>query len=204
MGSEMCIRDRPKTPITPATPATARTVSSGVLPSVQQALRKAPSRTTTLNSAGAINAQEEFRKWAVGELKPDLNKSIGGKQPLLCIYTSRRYTDMNVAAAEDFVATLSELGNDRDMITEAVHAVTNKIDSRHFSEEFLRRKKMADKGLVDTSALSRSTASPHNAGNGQAGGWSEVAKKGLTKEPSRDESNGAFRVVPAKKKGGKR
>ena len=110
----------------------------------------------------------------------------------------------HVTTAEDFVATLSELGNDRDMLMEAVHGATNKIDSRHFSEEFLRRKKMADKGLVDTSALGRSTASPHNAGSGQAGGWSEVAKKGPTKEPSRDESNGAFRMVAAKKKGGKR
>jgi PERQ amino acid-rich with GYF domain-containing protein len=89
------------------------------------------------------------------------------------------------------------------MITEAVHGASNTIDSRHFAEEFLRRKKMADKGLIDTSMPPKS-ASPHNASNGQAGGWNEVAKKGPVKEPSKDESNGAFRMVAAKKKGGKR
>ncbi|KAK0893030.1 kinesin-like protein [Friedmanniomyces endolithicus] len=176
-----------KTPVVPTAPAAPRTASSGVVPSLQPApVRKAPSRTSTLNNAETVNAQEEFRKWAVGELRPDLNKSI---------------------SPEDFVATLCELGNDRDMITEAVHGVTNKVDSRHFSEEFLRRKKMADKGLVDTSAPVKSTASPHHAGNGQAGGWSEVAKKGpqVAKEAAgMEESNGAFRVVAAKKRGAKR
>ena len=68
-----------KTPA-PATPAAPRTVSSGIVPSLQApAVRKAPSRTSTLNSADTVNAQEEFRKWAVGELRPDLNKSISGK-----------------------------------------------------------------------------------------------------------------------------
>ena len=91
------------------------------------------------------------------------------------------------------------------MIVEAVHPVSNTIDSRHFAEEFIRRKKLADKGLVDTSAPPKS-ASPAQVAS-QGGGWSEVAKKGPTKEPARaavDDSNGAFRVVAAKKKAGKR
>lgn len=105
--------------------------------------------------------------------------------------------------------TLSVLGTDRDMITEAVHGVSHTIDSRHFAEEFLRRKKLAEKGVVEHSAP-KSTASPAAGGaaNG-ASGWSEVAKKGpgvaagSGKEAAarESESNGAFRVVPAKKKG---
>lgn len=95
------------------------------------------------------------------------------------------------------------------MVTEAVHGVSNTIDSRHFAEEFLRRKKLADKGMIDTTAPSKS-ASPNAAGQG-AGGWSEVAKKGPVKAAEaaaaaagpREETNGQFKVV-AKKKGGKR
>ncbi len=70
------------------------------------------------------------------------------------------------------------------MITEAVHGVSNTIDSRHFAEEFIRRKKLADKGLLDHSAPPKS-ASPHGAASGAAG-WSEVAKKG----PSAKEGTG--------------
>ncbi|KAK3075372.1 kinesin-like protein [Teratosphaeriaceae sp. CCFEE 6253] len=199
----------------PAAPAVAaRTASSGVAPSALQApvaVRKAPSRTSTLNNADTVNAQEEFRKWAVGELRPDLGKNISGKPPHPPLL-KRQDADFRCATAEDFVATLAELGSDRDMLMEAVHGATNKIDSRHFAEEFLRRRKLADKGLVDASALLGGRgggASPHAAaGTGQAGGgWSEVAKKGpVAKEAAAGggESQGAFRVVPAKKKGGKR
>lgn len=103
------------------------------------------------------------------------------------------------------MATLSVLGNDADTLTEAVHGASSTIDSRHFVEEFLRRKKLADKGLTDAT-LPPKSASPHSAaGNGAAGGWSEVAKKGPAKEAAQGiaESNAAFRVV-SKKKGGKR
>lgn len=92
------------------------------------------------------------------------------------------------------------------MITEAVHGASSTIDSRHFAEEFIRRKKLADKGLVDTTAPPKS-ASPHAANVDKSGGWSEVAKKGPVKEAStarESESNGNFRVVASKKKGGKR
>ncbi|GAB7359124.1 hypothetical protein MBLNU230_g5192t1 [Neophaeotheca triangularis] len=149
--------------------------------------KKVPSRSSTMTSAGGVNAQEEFRKWAVNELRPDLTKGI---------------------SADDFVAQLVFLPPDTDIITEAVHHSSNTIDSRHFAEEFIRRKKLADKGLVDTSAPTK-TSSPANAGDAKGGGWSEVAKKGPVRESSSKEEssspgNGAFRVVPAKKKGGKR
>jgi len=115
--------------------------------------------------------------------------------------------------AEEFVATLSILGTDVPVLVEAVHSASHTIDSRHFVEEFLRRKRLAEKGLLDTtsSAMPKS-ASPANSagaggagGNGQGGnntgGWSEVAKKG---KPEVGEGNtAAFRVV-SKKKGGKR
>jgi len=70
---------------TPATPVAAlsRTVSSGIVPgSLAAGQRKTPSRSATMNNGAGVavaNAQEEFRKWAVGELRVDLNKGISGK-----------------------------------------------------------------------------------------------------------------------------
>lgn len=112
-------------------------------------------------------------------------------------------------AADDVVATLTQLPADTEIITEVVHGASSTIDSRHFAEEFLRRKKLADKGLVDTTAPPKS-ASPAGAKVDQGGGWSEVAKKGGKDVPAAaspvaaEQGNGAFRVVPAKKKGGRR
>ena len=119
----------------------------------------------------------------------------------ICIST--RCAILTVALADDFVINLAAIALDIDTVTEAVHGASNTIDSRHFAEEFLRRKKLADKGLVDTTAPPKS-ASPHNAASNASGGWSEVAKKGPVKEAPKDESNGAFRVVPTKKKGSRR
>ena len=104
---------------------------------------------------------------------------------------------------DEFVVNLVALPQDADILTEAVHGASSTIDSRHFAEEFIRRKKLADKGLVDASVPPKS-ASPHSASVDKTGGWSEVAKKGPSKEASREESNGNFRVVASKKKGSKR
>lgn len=83
-----------------------------------------------------------------------------------------------------------------------MHSVSNTIDSRHYAEEFIRRRKLADKGLVDTTAAK--SASPANAGESKQGGWNEVAKKGPAKEVKDDGVSGNFKVVAAKKKAGKR
>lgn len=96
-----------------------------------------------------------------------------------------------------------------EIITEAVHGVSTTIDSRHFAEEFIRRKKLADKGIVDATVLPK-TSSPASATQANSGGWSEVAKKGPSKQgavggaTAEQAANESFRVVPAKKKGGKR
>lgn len=107
--------------------------------------------------------------------------------------------------AEQFVSDLIFFPAEAELITEAVHGSSSTIDSRHFAEEFIRRKKLADKGLVDTSTPPKS-GSPANAAGGSAGGWSEVAKKGPAKPetPKDDAANGNFRVVAPKKKGGKK
>jgi PERQ amino acid-rich with GYF domain-containing protein len=75
------------------------------------------------------------------------------------------------------------------------------LDSRHFAEEFLRRRKLADKGIIDD----RNTSSPAE-NKSSSSGWSEVAKKGgastqQTQVQSTPLENSNFKVVAAKKKG---
>jgi PERQ amino acid-rich with GYF domain-containing protein len=147
--------------------------------------------------SGKLNAEEEFRKWAVNELRHDLNKGINGTFSSPSYFA--QYTNLSIA--EDFVSSLLSFPADAELITESVHSASNTLDSRHFAEEFLRRRKLADKGIIDE----RNTASP--AENKAAGsGWSEVAKKGgastvqqqQQQQQPLDSSN--FKVVAAKKK----
>lgn len=191
-----------KTPAPAPTPvAAARVVStSGPVPAVKKPIA---TRTTTSGSGATVNAQDEFKKWAVNELKHDLQKGTQGKNSSSSHNVAKQYTDSSTA--EDFVANLLAIGNDAEIVMHAVHSMTSTIDSRHFADEFLRRRKLADKGLVDVTK----TNSPANAGAGQSGGWSEVAKKGPTKPVEEATAAGAvgagnFKVVAPKKKVSKR
>lgn len=111
---------------------------------------------------------------------------------------------------EEFFGVLCALSAEHDFITEAVHGATKTTDSRHFAEEFVRRKKMADKGVVVLQDHVKSSGSPADGGkSGGVGGWSEVAKKGPSKVEAggavkEEVGNGNFKVVPGKKKGGKK
>lgn len=60
----------------------------------------------------------------------------------------------------------------------------------------MRRRKLADKGVVDSSSISGSKELTTNSG----GGWSEVAKK----NPVKEESPNNFKVVAGKKKSGRK
>jgi PERQ amino acid-rich with GYF domain-containing protein len=82
-----------------------------------------------------------------------------------------------------------------EVITEAVHAQSQTIDSRHFAEEFVRRHKLASSGVP---------ALPSKANTGAAagsGGWSEVAKKTPVSAQPQSAEIGSFKVVAGKKKG---
>jgi PERQ amino acid-rich with GYF domain-containing protein len=58
-------------------PAAVRSTSTTVVPSVIK--KPVVSRSTTASGqSGKVNAEEEFRKWAVNELRHDLNKGING------------------------------------------------------------------------------------------------------------------------------
>lgn len=80
------------------------------------------------------------------------------------------------------------------------------MDGRHFAEEYVRRKKLADRGISEKAP----SANEPKATSG-GGGWSEVAKK-TTSTPTnagpvgagpKEETMPGFKVVSGKKKGKK-
>lgn len=80
------------------------------------------------------------------------------------------------------------------------------VDSRHFAEEFVRRRGLAEKGKAEPVVSGAAGAGGH-AVEGK-GGWSEVAaRKGSGvaggAAPQKDEGS-AFKIIAAKKKGGKK
>lgn len=108
-----------------------------------------------------------------------------------------------------FQAALDVLPLDTGLIADAVYANSTTMDGRHFAEEFVRRKKLAERGVVEKQ--------PDNKG-GNGGGWSEVAKKGSSSNSAaaaaaaaaatspRDDASmqaAGFKVVPGRKKGKK-
>ncbi|KAH8723650.1 hypothetical protein GQ44DRAFT_740880 [Phaeosphaeriaceae sp. PMI808] len=163
-------------------PTAVRSTSTTIVPSAVK--KPLVARSTTIGGqSGKLNAEEEFRKWAINELRHDLNKSIN---------------------ADDFVSSLLSFPADAELITESVHSASSTLDSRHFAEEFLRRRKLADKGIIDE----RNTSSPAE-NKSPSSGWSEVAKKGGASMQQQQQQqqqastleNSNFKVVAAKKKG---
>lgn len=109
---------------------------------------------------------------------------------------------------EQFAATLLEMPLDPSILAEAVYSYSTTMDGRHFADEFVRRKKLADKGIVEKSDPVGTSGNGSTSGNG---GWNEVAKKGSgsgsagnSGAPKEDTSVPGFRVVPSKKNKGKK
>jgi PERQ amino acid-rich with GYF domain-containing protein len=99
-------------------------------------------------------------------------------------------------AVDNFIRDLLVLPAEREIIREAVYGSSKVLNGDRLSEEWLRRRKLADKGIVEPAADLNSPV----IGDKQNSGWNEVAKKGPVKEES--PAAAAFKVV-AKKKGRK-
>lgn len=109
-----------------------------------------------------------------------------------CYTSTRVLTD---PAVDDFVQQLLLLPAEAEIISDSVYANSPTLDGRRFAEEFIRRRKLADKGIVDP--VSATAYSDQKNG----GGWSEVAKKGSSHTPREEETNASFKVVAPRKKG---
>jgi PERQ amino acid-rich with GYF domain-containing protein len=168
----------------PAAPLGPRS-ASGTIPIAPAAAKPRPvvATRTTVGSIPQSNpnrAVEEFTKWAKLALGKGLNSNIN---------------------VDDFVQQLLFLPAEAEIISDSVYANSQTLDGRRFADEFIRRRKLADKGVVDP--VSPSAFAEQKNG----GGWSEVAKKGsaasATASQQREEeaSNAAFKVVAPRKKG---
>ncbi len=105
----------------------------------------------------------------------------------------------------NFLSTLEALPLDKAIIADAIYASSDIMDGRHFAEEFVRRKTLAEKGVTEKSPAGGVELRTSNA----AGGWSEVAKKSsvptFAGAPVKEEAiqGAGFKVVPSRKKGKK-
>jgi PERQ amino acid-rich with GYF domain-containing protein len=97
---------------------------------------------------------------------------------------------------DEFVRMLADFPAEAGVIADAVYANSQLMDGRRFAEEFLRRKKLADKGVIESAPGAGFSTASESKGSG---GWSEVAKK----NPPKEEQAAGFKVVPNKKKGRK-
>ncbi|KAI9371288.1 hypothetical protein BJX61DRAFT_543826 [Aspergillus egyptiacus] len=154
------------------TPVAASPVRPKAVTAVPVAPRTLPASTPSSNPSRAM---EEFTKWAKLTLGKGLNSNIN---------------------VDDFVQQLVLLPAEAEIISDSVYANSQTMDGRRFAEEFIRRRKLADKGIVES--VSASAFADQKNG----GGWSEVAKKGSSNaHREEDTSNAAFKVVAPRKKG---
>jgi PERQ amino acid-rich with GYF domain-containing protein len=108
---------------------------------------------------------------------------------------------LTLVPVDNFVQDLLQLPPEIEIIADSVYANSQTLDGRRIAEEFVRRRKLADKGVVEP-ATPATGAPPGfvNGGEGKSGGgWSEVAKKGP--EKVKEEPSANFKVVAGKKKG---
>ncbi|QPH05361.1 hypothetical protein C2857_003108 [Epichloe festucae Fl1] len=173
-----------KTPMTAAAPDLRSMSSSNIkapaAAPVRPVSKPAPTTAASVSKPESANAaMDEFKKWTHRELSRGITSDISS-----------------------FQATLDVLPLDTSIIADAVYASSTTMDGRHFAAEYVRRKKLAEKGIVEkqTSADSTKTAAA-------GGGWSEVAKRSGSTQPRESEGGNiqgaGFKVVPSRKKGKK-
>lgn len=168
----------PAGPVRSASTASAKPVAVVARPSP----KPSPATAQRVGPASSgSTAMDEFNAWTHRELSRGINTDVAF-----------------------FQSTLEALPLDTGLIADAVYASSTTMDGRHFAEEYVRRKKLAEKGIFEKQAADNRSSS---------GGWSEVAKKSSSSSssqpPREPEGNAAamqgagFKVVPSRKKGKK-
>ncbi|KAK4129960.1 hypothetical protein BT67DRAFT_446163 [Trichocladium antarcticum] len=176
-----------KIPTGPAVQSRSSSVSNLKATPAPAVVKAAPKPVSASVKDGKNAAMDEFKKW----LHRELGRGLIG-----------------VSDIEHFGGMLLEMPLDSSILAEAVYGYSTTMDGRHFGEEFVRRKKLADKGVVEP------VGAPSASGNG---GWNEVAKKGSGSASAGLGGNGnggaslkeeapgpGFRVVASKKTKGKK
>lgn len=106
----------------------------------------------------------------------------------------------NVVTVDVFIQNLLSFPDDAEIIADSIYASSQTLDGRGLAQEFVRRKKLMDKGIVEPApAVPGQGDTNGTEGKSAGGGWSEVAKKGPEKE-KKEEPATQFKVVAGKKK----
>lgn len=135
-----------------------------------QAIKSVASPTNKASSVA--DAQAAFRGWVRGELSKGLAPTH---------------------SVETLANVLLEF-DEAELVRMALYEAKSVVDPPYFSQEFLRRKKQADRGVWEPVPGSEAKAAS------SGGGWSEVAKKSSSSQPKESDVVGAgFKVVPRKK-----
>ncbi|KAL8725063.1 MAG: hypothetical protein Q9166_007594 [cf. Caloplaca sp. 2 TL-2023] len=175
-----------KTPTGPVVPAPVRAVSAN---NPQQAAPTALKAKAAGKTVDKHAANEELQRWTKTALSKGLNSGI---------------------LVDEFCSQLLLLPPEPDIISDSIYSASQTLDGRRFAEEFIRRRKLADKGLIPDPAANGNNAFGgvgalsvgKEEGKGSGGGWSEVAKKGGEKTGGGGEKNTEnFKVVAGKRKG---
>lgn len=134
---------------------------------------------------------EEFTKWVKLYLGKELNSDINGK---FVVHRFGLEWLANSSLVDDFVQQLVLLPPEADIISDSVYANSQTLDGHRFANEFIRRRKLADKGVVDPVGASAFMEQKNG------GEWSEVAKKGSSNAHREEDGGDAnFRVVAPRK-----
>lgn len=153
-----------------------RTVSASVVrPSVPQVVKPQTKAVVSPNSKARSMAESQAscRSW----VKAELSKGI-----------SPTHSVDTVANA------LFEMGTDEpELIRLCLYEAGSVVDPGWFSQEFIRRKKLADRGIWEPVLVS-DTKAPIDSG-----GWSEVVKKSSSQPKEADIVGAGAKVVPRKK-----
>jgi PERQ amino acid-rich with GYF domain-containing protein len=186
-------------PAVVATPPTNMRSISGGIPSNVSTPKARPSVFSPKSSAasGQSSAKDELTKWAKNTLSGRMNQGINGM--LLSFEVS---IESDIFLVDNFVQQLVTFPADLELIKEGVHGNSETVNAQHFAEEFVRRRRLADKGIIESASSTGTSSSPGATNEIKAdGGWSAVAKKGNV--PNAKEENSPFKVVASKKKGKK-
>ncbi|CAJ2512543.1 Uu.00g055580.m01.CDS01 [Anthostomella pinea] len=134
--------------------------STSIKPAVVAAPSPRPTIKTanTSTGAGRTEAMNEFTKW----LNSQLTRGITG-----------------VTDIDTFASTLIAFPLVEEIISDAIYANSKTMDGRHFAQEFIRRKKLAEKGVIEKQPANSPSTDTQTS---SAGGWNEVAKKTSHKE----------------------
>lgn len=170
----------PTGPAAQARPVSASNMKTPASPAAKPATK--PAAPPASKPPSASEAQVEFQKWVKSELARGLDPGT---------------------PADDVATFLfSMTPPDSQLIKDIIYGASSTMDPLRFSEEFLRRKRQADKGIFEPIA-----GSVDNKAGAGSGGWSEVAKKGgsSSQQTKEVEIPGAagFKLVPGRKKGKK-